>query len=193
MNVQSTDRVLLESYLSGNKSAISQLIERHSRRVRDYIRMLVKDRDAAEDIFQETFIKAVRVIDEGRYTHNGKFLSWILRIAHNQVIDYFRARRQNKALTEAEAGYDVLGSLRLAEQTVEDRLVAQQIESDIRSLIEALPPEQREVVFMRYFTGLSFKEIAEQTGVSINTALGRMRYALINLRRMIKEKNMVLC
>ncbi|MBD5068417.1 MAG: sigma-70 family RNA polymerase sigma factor [Alistipes sp.] len=193
MNVQSTDRVLLESYLSGNKSAISQLIERHSRRVRDYIRMLVKDRDAAEDIFQETFIKAVRVIDEGRYTHNGKFLSWILRIAHNQVIDYFRARRQNKALTEAEAGYDVLGSLRLSEQTVEDRIVARQIESDIRSLIEALPPEQREVVFMRYFTGLSFKEIAEQTGVSINTALGRMRYALINLRRMIKEKNMVLC
>ena len=193
MNVQSTDRVLLESYLSGNKSAISQLIERHSRRVRDYIRMLVKDRDAAEDIFQETFIKAVRVIDEGRYTHNGKFLSWILRIAHNQVIDYFRAKRQNKALTEAEAGYDVLGSLRLSEQTVEDRIVARQIESDIRSLIEALPPEQREVVFMRYFTGLSFKEIAEQTGVSINTALGRMRYALINLRRMIKEKNMVLC
>ena len=193
MNVQSTDRVLLESYLSGNKSAISQLIERHSRRVRDYIRMLVKDRDAAEDIFQETFIKAVRVIDEGRYTHNGTFLSWILRIAHNQVIDYFRARRQNKALTEAEAGYDVLGSLRLSEQTVEDRIVARQIESDIRSLIEALPPEQREVVFMRYFTGLSFKEIAEQTGVSINTALGRMRYALINLRRMIKEKNMVLC
>ena len=193
MNVQSTDRVLLESYLSGNKSAISQLIERHSRRVRDYIRMMIKDRDAAEDIFQETFIKAVRVIDEGRYTHNGKFLSWILRIAHNQVIDYFRARRQNKALTEAEAGYDVLGSLRLSEQTVEDRIVARQIESDIRSLIEALPPEQREVVFMRYFTGLSFKEIAEQTGVSINTALGRMRYALINLRRMIKEKNMVLC
>ena len=193
MNVQSTDRVLLESYLSGNKSAISQLIERHSRRVRDYIRMLVKDRDAAEDIFQETFIKAVRVIDEGRYTHNGKFLSWILRIAHNQVIDYFRAKRQNKALTEAEAGYDVLGSLRLSEQTVEDRIVARQIESDIRSLIEALPPEQREVVFMRYFTGLSFKEIAEQTGVSINTALGRMRYALINLRRLIKEKNLVLC
>ena len=193
MNVQSNDRVLLDSYLSGNRSAISQLIERHSRRVRDYIRMLVKDRDVAEDIFQETFIKAVRVIDEGRYTHNGKFLSWILRIAHNQVIDYFRARRQNNALSEAEAGYDVLGSLRLAEQTVEDRLVARQIESDIRSLIEALPPEQREVVFMRYFTGLSFKEIAEQTGVSINTALGRMRYALINLRRMIKEKNMVLC
>ncbi len=106
MNVQaSSDRVLLGRYLSGDRSAISQLIERHSRRVRDYIRMLVKDRDVAEDIFQETFIKAVRVIDEGRYADNGKFLSWILRIAHNQVIDHFRARRQNKTLTEAEAGF----------------------------------------------------------------------------------------
>ena len=194
MNVQaSSDRVLLGRYLSGDRSAISQLIERHSRRVRDYIRMLVKDRDVAEDIFQETFIKAVRVIDEGRYADNGKFLSWILRIAHNQVIDHFRARRQNKTLPEAEAGFDVLGTLRLAEKTVEDDLVARQTECDVRALIELLPPEQREVVMMRYFAGASFKEIAEQTGVSINTALGRMRYALINLRRMIKEKNLVLC
>ncbi len=194
MNVQaSSDRVLLGRYLSGDRSAISQLIERHSRRVRDYIRMLVKDRDVAEDIFQETFIKAVRVIDEGRYADNGKFLSWILRIAHNQVIDHFRARRQNKTLTEAEAGFDVLGTLRLAEKTVEDDLVARQTECDVRALIELLPPEQREVVMMRYFAGASFKEIAEQTGVSINTALGRMRYALINLRRMIKEKHLVLC
>ena len=139
MNVQAlSDQVLLNHYLSGDQSAISKLIERHSRRVRDYINMMVKDRDVAEDIFQETFIKAVRVIDDGRYTDNGKFLSWILRIAHNQVIDHFRAQRQNKTVTEAE-------------------------------------------------------DIAEQTDVSINTALGRMRYALINLRRMIKEKNMVLC
>ncbi len=194
MNVQVlSDRTLLDRYLSGDRSAISQLIERHSRRVRDYIRMMVKDRDVAEDIFQETFIKAVRVIDEGRYTDNGKFLSWILRIAHNQVIDYFRAQRQNKTVTEAEAGFDLLGSLRFAEKTVEDSLVARQIESDVRALIRALPAEQRDVVLMRYFSGLSFKEIAEQTGVSINTALGRMRYALINLRRMIKEKNLVLC
>lgn len=194
MNVRvSSDRALLARYLSGDRSAVSELIERHSRRVRDYIRMMVKDRDVAEDIFQETFVKAVRVIDEGRYTDNGKFLSWVLRIAHNQVIDHFRAQRQNKTLTEAEAGYDVLGSLRLAEKTVEDELVARQTESDVRALIEALPPEQREVVRMRYFEGLSFKEIAEQTGVSINTALGRMRYALINLRRMIKEKNLILC
>ena len=194
MNVQAlSDQVLLNHYLSGDQGAISKLIERHSRRVRDYINMMVKDRDVAEDIFQETFIKAVRVIDDGRYTDNGKFLSWILRIAHNQVIDHFRAQRQNKNVTEAEAVYDVLGSLRFAERNVEDAMVSEQIERDVRALVELLPPEQREVVMMRYFSGLSFKDIAEQTDVSINTALGRMRYALINLRRMIKEKNMVLC
>lgn len=194
MNVPvQSDQVLLDRYLSGDRNAISRLIERHSRRVRDYIRMMVKDGDVAEDIFQETFIKAVRVIDERRYADSGKFLSWVLRIAHNQVIDYFRAQRQNKTVTEAEAGYDVLGTLRFAEKTVEDDLVRTQIERDVRALIELLPEEQREVVMMRYFSGLSFKEIAGNTDVSINTALGRMRYALINLRRMIKEKNMVLC
>ena len=187
-----SDQVLLNNYLSGDRSAISSLIERHSRRVRDYILMMVKDRDIAEDIFQETFIKAVRVIDEGRYSDNGKFLSWILRIAHNQVIDYFRAQRQNKSVTEADAGYDMLGTLRFAERTVEDSMVSDQIERDVRALVDLLPAEQREVVMLRYFSGLSFKDIAEQTDVSINTALGRMRYALINLRRMIKEKNLVL-
>ena len=193
MNVQVlSDQVLLNNYLSGDRNAISRLIERHSRRVRDYINMMVKDRDVAEDIFQETFIKAVRVIDEGRYTDNGKFLSWILRIAHNQVIDHFRAQKQNRQLNEAEAGYDVLGTLRLAERTVEDEIVCEQIASDVRRMVELLPDEQREVVMMRYYSGLSFKEIAEQTGVSINTALGRMRYALINLRKMIKEKNLIL-
>ncbi|HJI19715.1 RNA polymerase sigma factor [Alistipes sp.] len=194
MNVQVlSDQKLLNSYLSGDQRAISKLIERYSRRVRDYINMMVKDRDVADDIFQETFIKAVRVIDDGRYTDNGKFLSWILRIAHNQVIDHFRAQKQSRQVTEAEAGYDVLGTLRFAERTVEDELVSSQIENDVRRLVELLPDEQREVVMMRYYGGLSFKEIAEQTDVSINTALGRMRYALINLRRMIKEKNLVLC
>ena len=193
MNVQVvSDQKLLNCYLSGDRNAISQLIERHSRRVRDYIQMMVKDGDVADDILQETFIKAVRVIDEGRYTDNGRFLSWILRIAHNQVIDHFRAQKQNRQLNEAEAGYDVLGTLRLAERTVEDEIVCEQIASDVRRMVELLPDEQREVVMMRYYSGLSFKEIAEQTGVSINTALGRMRYALINLRKMIKEKNLIL-
>ena len=194
MNVQvRSDQALLNSYLQGDRSAISRLIERHTRRVRDYIRMMVKDNDVADDILQETFIKAVRVIDEGRYTDNGKFLSWILRIVHNQVIDHFRAQKQNRQVNESNAGYNVLGTLRFAEKNVEDRMVADQIEADVRSLVEMLPDEQREVVMMRYFSGLSFKEIAEQTDVSINTALGRMRYALINLRKMIREKNLVLC
>lgn len=193
MNVQMlSDQVLLNHYLSGDRTAISQLIERHSRRVRDYINLMVKDRDIAEDLFQETFIKVVRVIDEGRYVDSGKFLSWVLRIAHNQVIDHFRTCRQDKSVNESESGYDILGSLRFTEGSVEDALVSDQIERDIRRLVEELPEEQREVVMMRYFSGLSFKDIAEQTNVSINTALGRMRYALINLRKIIREKNIIL-
>ncbi len=187
-----SDKMLLNSYLSGDRSAMSQLIERHSRRVRDYIRMMVKDNDVADDIHQETFIKAVRVIDEGRYTDSGKFLSWVLRIAHNRVLDYFRAQKQSKQVNESEAGYNILGTMRFAEPTVEDEMVSRQIEDDVRRLIELLPDEQRQVVMMRYYSKMSFQEIADQTDVSINTALGRMRYALINLRRMIKAKNLVL-
>ena len=187
-----SDRVLLNNYLLGDRSAISELIERHSKRVRSYIGMMVKDDDVADDIFQETFIKAVRVIDEGRYTDNGKFLSWILRIAHNRVLDYFRREKASKQINESEAGYDVIGTLRFAEPTTEDDMVHSEMEQTIRDLIELLPEEQQEVVRLRYYSKLSFQEIAEQTEVSINTALGRMRYALINLRRLIKEKNIVL-
>ena len=187
-----SDQVLLNNYLSGDRAAISQLIDRHTHRVRDYIRMMVKDNDVADDILQETFIKAVRVIDEGRYADTGKFLSWILRIAHNQVIDHFRSQKNAKSVSESDAGYNMLGTLRFAERTVEDAMISSQIEEDVRRLIERLPAEQREVVMMRYYSGLSFQEIADQTDVSINTALGRMRYALINLRKMIKENNLIL-
>lgn len=187
-----SDQVLLNNYLSGDRAAISQLIDRHTHRVRDYIRMMVKDNDVADDILQETFIKAVRVIDEGRYADTGKFLSWILRIAHNQVIDHFRSQKNAKTVSESDAGYNMLGTLRFAERTVEDVMISSQIEEDVRRLIDRLPAEQREVVVMRYYSGLSFQEIADQTDVSINTALGRMRYALINLRKMIKENNLIL-
>ena len=193
MNTQVlSDKVLLNNYLSGDSAAISQLIDRHSRRVRDYIRMMVKDADVADDVLQETLIKVVRVIDEGRYVDNGKFLSWVLRIAHNQVIDYFRSQKSAKTINESDAGYNMLGTLRFAERTVEDNIISEQIEADVRRLVEHLPDEQREVVKLRYFSGLSFQEIADQTGVSINTALGRMRYALINLRKMIAEYNIIL-
>ena len=193
MNTQVlSDQVLLNRYLSGDRDAISQLIDKYSARIRDYIRMMVKDNDVADDILQETLIKVVRVIDEGRYADTGKFLSWVLRIAHNRVLDYFRAQKSSRTISESESGYDMLGTLRFAEQTIEDRMISEQIESDVRRLIELLPDEQREVVVMRYYAGLSFQEIAEQTDVSINTALGRMRYALINLRKMIKENNLIL-
>lgn len=186
------DQLLLRSFIGGDESAITTLIERHRKKVYNYILMLVKDPQTADDLFQETFIKVISSLRAGRYSENGKFISWVLRIAHNQVIDHFRAQKQNRQLNEAEAGYDVLGTLRLAERTVEDEIVCEQIASDVRRMVELLPDEQREVVMMRYYSGLSFKEIAEQTGVSINTALGRMRYALINLRKMIKEKNLIL-
>ncbi len=188
-----SDRELLNSYLQGNKSAISTLIDKYNRRVRDYLRMMVKDDDVADDIAQETFIKVIKVIDEGRYVDNGKFLSWVLRIAHNRALDYFRAQKSNNSVNESSAGYNVLGTLRYAENSIEDNIISDQTDQSIRDLVELLPEEQREVVMLRYYSDLSFKDIAEQTGVSINTALGRMRYALINLRKMIKEKNLALC
>ncbi|MBR4952674.1 MAG: sigma-70 family RNA polymerase sigma factor [Alistipes sp.] len=187
-----SDRVLLNNYLSGDRSAISELIERHSQRVRNYIGMMVKDNDIANDIFQETFIKAVQVIDEGRYVDSGKFLSWVLRIAHNRVLDHFRREKSSKQVNESEAGYDMIGTMRFSEPTAEDNMVLSEVEQTVRNLIDQLPDEQQEVVRLRYYSKLSFQEIAEQTDVSINTALGRMRYALINLRRMIKENNIVL-
>ena len=193
MNVTTlSDRVLLNNYLLGDRSAISELIERHSRRVRSYIGMMVKDDAVADDIFQETFIKAVKVIDEGGYTDSGKFLSWILRIAHNRVLDHFRREKSSRLLNEKDAGYDVLGTLRFTENSIEEDIVQSELMDTVRRLVEELPDDQREVVRLRYYSKLSFQEIAEQTNVSINTALGRMRYALINLRRMIKEKNIVL-
>lgn len=187
-----SDSKLVDMYRAGNKVAISRLIERHKRRVTDYIAMMVKDRDIADDIFQETAIKAVKVIDEGRYADNGKFLSWVLRIAHNQVIDHFRHTRGENKISESDAGFDILGTMRFSGDTVEDRLVHEQIHEDLRRIINHLPEEQREVVIMRYFNDMSFKEIAEESGVSINTALGRMRYALINLRKLIRENQMIL-
>ena len=188
-----SDQALLEMYQQGNREAVSQLLERHARRVRDYVRMLVKDNDVADDLTQEVLIKVVKVLDEGRYTDKGRFQPWLLRIAHNRVLDYFRAQKQVKTVSESSAGFDILGSKNFAEPSIEDRLVSEQQAEEVRQLIELLPAEQREVVKMRYYEGLSFKEIAEHTGVSINTALGRMRYALINMRQMIKDKNLAMC
>ena len=192
-NTMLSDQALVEMYQQGNREAVSQLLERHARRVRDYVRMLVKDNDVADDLTQEVLIKVVKVLDEGRYTDKGRSQPWLLRIAHNRVLDYFRAQKQVKTVSESSAGFDILGSKNFAEPSIEDRLVSEQQAEEVRQLIELLPAEQREVVKMRYYEGLSFKEIAEHTGVSINTALGRMRYALINMRQMIKDKNLAIC
>ena len=187
-----SDHELLNTYISGNEDSINVLLNRHRKRILDYIYMMVKNRDVADDIFHETLIKVVRFVQEGRYTENGKFLSWVLRIAHNQVIDYFRRKKQRNNVSEGDAGYDILNNQKFSDHTVEEKLITNQIETDVRKLIDFLPPEQKEVVLMRYYMGLSFKEIAEQTDVSINTALGRMRYALINLRKLIDEKQLIL-
>ena len=187
-----SDHELLNTYISGNEDSINVLLNRHRKRILDYIYMMVKNRDVADDIFQETLIKVVRFVQEGRYTENGKFLSWVLRIAHNQVIDYFRQKKQRNNVSEGNAGYDILNNQKFSDHTVEEKLITNQIETDVRKLIDFLPPEQKEVVLMRYYMGLSFKEIADQTDVSINTALGRMRYALINLRKLIDEKQLIL-
>ena len=187
-----SDHELLNNYISGNEISINIVLDRHRKRIFDYIYMMVKSQDIADDIFQETLIKVVRFVREGRYTENGKFLSWVLRIAHNQVIDYFRQKKQRNNISEGDAGYDLLNHPKFSDRTVEEQLITDQIEADVRKLIDFLPSEQKEVVLMRYYMGLSFKEIAEQTNVSINTALGRMRYALINLRKLIDENQLTL-
>ena len=188
-----SDQALLDMYQQGHREAVSQLLERHTRRVRDYVRMMVKDNDVADDLTQEILIKVVKVLDEGRYTDKGRFQPWLLRIAHNRVLDYFRAQKQVKTINESSVGYDILGSKNMAEPSIEEEIISEQRAEEIRALVDELPEEQREVVKMRYYEGLSFKEIAELTGVSINTALGRMRYALINMRQLIKKKKKVLC
>lgn len=188
-----SDQALLDMYQQGHREAVSQLLERHTRRVRDYVRMMVKDNDVADDLTQEILIKVVKVLDEGRYTDKGRFQPWLLRIAHNRVLDYFRAQKQVKTINESSVGYDILGSKNMAEPSIEEEIISEQRAEEIRALVDELPEEQREVVKMRYYEGLSFKEIAELTGVSINTALGRMRYALINMRQLIKKKKLVLC
>lgn len=186
------DQELLSAYSGGNEEAVSVLIERHRKRIYDYIRMMVKDPDLADDLFQETFIKVLKSLREERYTDNGKFVAWVMRIAHNQIIDHFRRQKQQNNVSNDDVGYDLLNNKKFSDKTIEDHMVSDQISSDIRRLVDFLPEEQREVVMLRHYNDLSFKEIAEQTGVSINTALGRMRYALINLRKLIDEKHVVL-
>lgn len=185
---QMTDDALVTLYLDGNNRAFDVLLERHKDRLFNYIFFIVRSRELAEDIFQETFVKAIMTLQQGRYTNDGKFAAWITRIAHNLVIDQFRVERNENLVSNDETEFDLLNDARLSEGTVENRMVNEQVLKDVRALIDELPDCQREVVFMRYYQDLSFKEIADITGVSINTALGRMRYAVLNMRRIAAEK-----
>ena len=190
------DKQLVRNYLDGNDYSFEVLLKRHQDRVFNYINKLVKDLDVANDIFQDTFIKVISTLKRGMYNEEGKFLPWVMRIAHNLVIDYFRNSSKMPVVGRKNSSendeFDIFQILKLEDCTVEDEIVEQQIFNDVRSLVELLPLEQREVVKMRHFMGMSFKDIADSSGVSINTALGRMRYALINLRKMIKEHDIML-
>ena len=187
-----TDEQLVAAYAKGQNEAFDVLMHRHKDRLFSFIYQLVKDRDLADDIFQETFVKAIITIKQGRYNDLGKFSAWIGRIARNLAIDSFRQDKAENSLSSDNTEYDILNRRDLAENTIEDTLIDLQIEDDVRRLIEERPESQKEVLVMRYYKDLSFKEIAESTGVSINTALGRMRYAILNLRRMAKEKEICL-
>jgi RNA polymerase sigma-70 factor (ECF subfamily) len=189
--VQATDHELVSAFLKGREDALHQLIQRHKRKVFTGIFMLVKDRELADDLFQETFIKVINKLRSGHYNEEGKFISWVQRIAHNLVIDHFRNQKRMPMVHENDE-YSIFDSLPLIDNNAEDRLIKEQVEEQVRLLIEELPFDQREVVVMRHYGNMSFKEIAESTNVSINTSLGRMRYALINLRKLIQSRQLVL-
>ena len=187
-----SDEQLVILYAKGNNAAFDILLERYKSSIHSYIYFIVRNKELTEDIFQETFVKVIMTIKQGRYTEAGKFKAWITRIAHNLIIDNFRQERNENTISNDDVEVDLFNNLKLCDGTVEDSLVHNQVLSDIRKLIKHLPDSQREVLEMRYYKDLSFKEIADLTGVSINTALGRMRYAILNMRRMAEENQIEL-
>ena len=187
-----TDDMLVSLYLEGNNQAFDELLNRHKERLYSYIFFIVRSRDVADDIFQETFVKAIVTLQQGRYNCDGKFSAWLTRIAHNLVIDQFRQERNENVISNDESEIDLFNNSAYSEGTIESRMVNTQVLKDVRRLVNSLPDNQREVIYMRFYQSLSFKDIAEITGVSINTALGRVRYAVMNLRRMAEEKNISL-
>lgn len=187
-----SDEQLISLYVDGKNEAFDELLERHKDRVFMYIYHAVKSEDLANDIFQDTFVKAITTIKQGRYVENGHFPAWITRIAHNLIIDFYRQTKAENLQSTDDTDVNILNRKELSDITIEDNLVTSQIHKDVRRLIRALPESQRQVLVMRYYKNMSFKEIADTTGVSINTALGRMRYAILNMRRMAEEHNIVL-
>ena len=187
-----SERELIREYLNGNHSSLQTLIERHQNRLYSYIFLLVKDKQLADDVFQDTYVKVINTLKLGNYKDEGKFIQWVMRIAHNLIIDHFRKSKKIPFVERNNSDFDIFDTIRFTDPSIEEQLVTTQIHKDVRKLLHFLPDEQKEVIFLRCYAGLSFKDIAEQTEVSINTALGRMRYALINLRKLIEEKNVIL-
>ena len=191
MELQIEDSILVRDYISGDESALETLINKHNQRLTSFIYSKVMDKDITEDIFQDTFIKVIKTLKKGNYNEEGKFLPWVMRIAHNLIIDHFRKNRRMPRF-EGTQDFNIFAVLGDDKLNAERQLIKDQIDSDLTLLIEELPDDQKEVLIMRIYRDMSFKEISENTGVSINTALGRMRYALINLRKIIEKNNIVL-
>ncbi len=186
-----SDALLVNAYVNGDESALGELIARHKERIYRFIYSKVYDRDVTEDIFQDTFVKVINTLKRGNYNEEGKFLPWVMRIAHNLVIDYFR-RNNRMPKFESNDDFNIFSVLSDGDLNAERSMIKDQVQKDVQRLIEELPEDQKEVLIMRIYKEMSFKEISEQTGVSINTALGRMRYALINLRKVIDKHQIVL-
>jgi RNA polymerase sigma-70 factor (ECF subfamily) len=187
-----TDYELILRFIKGEQSCFEHLINRHKNKVFAYISLYIRDQSLAEDIFQDTFLKVIQSVKAGKYSDSGKFVSWVMRITHNLIIDHFRRIKQMNTISNDNYESDLFNSKRFAEDNIEDDMIKRQIQKDVRKMISHLPDDQREVVILRHYASLSFKEIADITDVSINTALGRMRYALINMRKIMEEKKISL-
>jgi RNA polymerase sigma-70 factor (ECF subfamily) len=185
------DSTLVSNYINGNEASLEILIKRHQQRLFSFIYSKVKDKDITEDIFQDTFIKVIRTLKKGNYNEEGKFLPWVVRISHNLVIDHFRKSNRMPTFRNTDE-FDIFSVLGDGVLNAEKKLIKEQIHSDVRALINELPEEQKQVLIMRMYNDMSFNEISENTGVSINTALGRMRYALINMRKLIEKNKIIL-
>jgi RNA polymerase sigma factor (sigma-70 family) len=192
MNNSISDYELILRFIKGEQLCFEQIIRRHKNKVFAYISLYIRDQALAEDIFQDTFLKVIQSVKAGKYADNGKFLSWVMRIAHNLIIDHFRRIKQMNTISNDNYESDLFNSKSFAEDNVEDDMIKRQIQKDVRKMISHLPDDQREVVILRHYAGLSFKEIADITDVSIITALGRMRYALINMRKIMEENKISL-
>ena len=190
-NLVLPDAVLVKNYLSGDESALASLIERHQSKIFGFIYSKVNDRDLSDDIFQDTFIKVIKTLKSQSYNEEGKFLPWVMRIAHNLVVDHFRKAKKMPYQRETEE-YSIFNYMTDNSLNIEGQIISEQVESDLAKLLDELPADQKEVLVMRMYQDLSFKEIADLTGVSINTALGRMRYALLNLRKIIEKNQIIL-